>query len=254
MGYTAEDLNLLWALTLNDFKLKYNRSVLGFFWSLLKPLAMLTTLYIVFHVLMRFRFPNYELFLLLGIILWNTFVEGTLYSMNNLLAKANLIKKVYLKRELIVLSSCLNAFITLFLNLIVFAVFGLLFHLDITKHALIFPVFLLLLFIFTYGIALGLSALFVLYRDITHIWEIVLTVGFWATPIIYPLGIIPLKYVKWYDLNPMARIINDSRDAILFNTIHSPWHLAITTIICLGVLVIGWAIFKKMSPRFAEEL
>ena len=154
MTYGKGDLNLLWELTINDFKLKYNRSVLGFLWSLLKPLLMLTTLYIVFHVLMRFDFPNYELFLLLGIILWNTFVEGTLHSMNNFLAKSSLIKKVSLKRELIVLSSCLNAFITLGLNLVVFAIFGIFFHLHVTIHALIFAFFLLLLFIFIYGLAL----------------------------------------------------------------------------------------------------
>lgn len=254
MKYTKKDLNLLRELTVSDFKLKYNRSVLGFLWSLIKPLMMLTTLYLVFHILMKFDFPNYELFLLLGIILWNTFAEGTLTSMNNLLGKSNLIKKVSIKRELIVLSSCINAFITLGLNLIVFMVFGFLFNMQITKHIIIFPFFLLELFVFMLGLSLGLSALFIRYRDLAHIWEIVLSVGFWITPIIYPLTLIPDRYVKWYDLNPMARIINDSRDAILFNNIHSPWHQTITIIICIVTLVAGWTIFKRESPRFAEEV
>ncbi|MFH0860563.1 MAG: ABC transporter permease [Candidatus Altiarchaeota archaeon] len=247
-------LPLIRELAWTDFKLRYNRSILGFLWSLLKPLLMLVTLYLVFHVLMRWDIQNYELFLLLGIVEWNFFVEGTLNSMNNILAKGNLIKKVYFPREFVVLSSCLSSSLTFALNLAVFFAFMLALDVMPGWQAMMMPVLVVELFILVLGLSLALSALYVMYRDMVHIWEVLLQVGFWVSPIVYSVDVIPERYVKWYMLNPIARVIKDSRDAVISHGIPSLRHMTITLVICLVILAAGYAMFRKLSPKIPETL
>ncbi|MBD3313422.1 ABC transporter permease [Candidatus Woesearchaeota archaeon] len=247
-------LNLVKELAWNDFKLRYNRSVLGFFWSLLKPLLIFATLYVVFSIVFQMDIPHYQLFLLFGIVLWTYFAETTVASMHNLVGKKDLINKLYFPRELIVISSCLSASITFILNLFVFWIFMLIFDAYITYHAFTFFILLAELFILVLGLSFALSALYVLFRDLAHIWEVFLQIGFWITPIIYPLSAVPEKYLKWYMLNPMARIINDSRNAVIFHGLPSLWHMAITLIMCLAALLFGLWIFRRLSPRFADEI
>jgi len=252
--FKSKRWNLIKELTWADFKLKYSRSVLGFFWSLLRPLLMLGTLYLVFSVFFRLNIPYYQLFLLLGLVLWGFFVDSTILGMKSLVTKANLIKKTYFPRKVIVLSSNLTCLITLILNLVVFSLFLLIFKRTIGLALLIFPILLIELFILSLGLSYLLSALYVKYRDMDHMWEVLLQIGFWITPIVYPLSFVPEKILKFYMLNPLARIINDSRDAIIYNTLPSVQHLFITLIICLIFYIIGIIIFKKRTPKFTEEL
>ena len=87
-----------------------------------------------------------------------------------------------------------------------------------------------------------------------HIWEVLIQILFWITPIVYPLTFVPEKILKWYMLNPLARIINDSRNAVIYSTIPSLWHSIISIITCLSVYIIGLAVFKKRNPKLAEEI
>lgn len=254
MGLSRRYIDLVRELTWNDFKLKYNRSVLGFFWSLLKPLLMLGTLYMVFSVFMKIDVPFYPLFLLLGIILWNFFSDATLTSMFGLLGKADLIKKVYFPREIIVLSSVLNATISLLLNLVVFGFFFLL--LGAPLHLAIVGVLppLFIIFLLALGFSYGLAALFVRFRDLAHIWEVILAVGFWITPIIYPISIVPQRYLGLFLLNPMASIIGAARDATIFGNFPSASSIGLTLLMSLVVFTVGLLVFRKISWSFAEEL
>lgn len=254
-----DNLRVIKDLTITDFKLKYNRSILGFFWSLLKPLLMLATLYIVFHLLIKFDIPHYELFLLLGIILWGFFTEATINSMSSLVRNTGLIKKTRFNKKLIIISTNLSSLITLILNLIIFFVFIIIFKAGFSWHLILFALLLAELFVFTLGVSFIISSFYVRYRDVGHIWDVLMQIGFWVTPIIYPIALIPQKFHDFYILNPLARIIEDSRNALIFHKlppldISYLKHVAITLIIAIGALIIGLIVFKIKSKRFAEQV
>ncbi|MHC4739550.1 MAG: ABC transporter permease [Planctomycetota bacterium] len=249
-------LYLASVMAITDFKIKYDNSALGYLWSLLKPLLMFGTLYLVFSVFVRWNVENYRLYLLLGIILWNFLSEVTLNSMLQLEGKASIIKKVYFPRWIIVIASSLTSLLTLLLNMVVFFIFFIFSSADFQKTIWLLAIYLVELYVLVVGLAFFLCALFPKFRDIHHIWEVFVQLGFWATPIIYPIVIVPAKYHKLIFLNPVARIIQGSREALigpggdfLGYTNHI---IVITTAVCF--FVAGLLTFNKLSPSFAEDL
>jgi len=243
-------------MAITDFKIKYDNSVLGYFWSLLKPLLMFGTLYLVFSVFIRWEIKNYKLYLLLGIILWNFFSEVTLNSMVLLESKASIIKKIYFPRWIIVIASSLTSLLTLLLNIVVFFIFFIFSGARFRASALFLVVYLAELYILVVGIALLLCALYPKFRDIHHIWEVFVQLGFWATPIVYPISIVPAKYHTLIFLNPVARIIQSSRDALIGPASESLGFTNHIIIICFSacLFVAGLAMFNKLSRSFAEVL
>src|SRR3989344_3053925 len=165
---------LLRALTISDFKLRYHDSVLGVFWSFLKPLFLFSVLYTVFSVFMRFPIPHYGLYLLLGIIVWNFFAEATILSLKGLTQKAPLIRKIYFPRSILVISSTLIAFMNFCVNLCVFVLIFLFTDMQFSFSFLFLFVWIIELYILALGFSLGLSALNVKFKDIEHIWDILL--------------------------------------------------------------------------------
>lgn len=246
--------HLLWVIVRTDFKLRYYGSVLGYFWALLKPFLMFVVLYVVFTVLMRWDIENYQLYLLLGIIIWNFFVEATSLGLNSLLAKASLIKKIYFPRILLVVASTLTSFIGLFLNLIVFFVIYFFSGMSLDILFLFLPVYLFLIYIFVLGFALFLSVLQVHYRDVAPIWDILLQAGFFLSPIIYPLSIIPSQYLKYLYLNPMTGIIQYSRMLIIEHKLPSFLSAFYLFLIIIFVFILGYFVFKKLSKSIAEKI
>ena len=250
-------LFMTFVIALTDFKIKYDNSILGYFWSLLKPLLMFGTLYIVFSKFVRWDVENYRLYLLLGIILWNFFAEVTLNSMLLLDRKGAILKKISFPRWIIIISSSLTSLLTLLLNLVVFLIFFLFSGTEFQKSNLLLFVYLIELYIFSVGIAFFLSALYPKFRDIHHIWEVFVQLGFWLTPIIYPISIVPEKYYRWIYLNPAARIIQGARQALIqgqgseFNTIKS--HVFVMFVVCC-LFLLGFGLYNKLSCNFAEDL
>jgi len=247
---------LIRELAVNDFKLKYNNSILGYFWSLLKPLALFGILYLVFSVFLRLGggMENYQFYLLIGIILWMFFYEITFLSMQSIVNKANLVKKIYVPKIIIVIATSLTSLMTFLLNLAVFFIFMVIFGLNFGSSMIMILVYLLELYLFSFGLALILATLFVWFRDLAHIWEIFLQILFYATPIIYPLSVVPLKYHKIVFLNPVAQIIQDIRSIILGGgqiVSPYPWLSPVATIV---LFVFGLIIFNKKSKYFAEEV
>ena len=246
--------HLIREFTINNFKLKYKNSSVAYLWSILTPLLMLATLYIVFSIIMKLDVPHYQLFLLIGIIFWNFLSEATTTSMNSLLAHGNIIKKMNFPNYVVVVSSCLSSFITLLLNLLIFFLFTLIFNVKLTAIAIILPFYLIELFILVLGISFFLSALYPKFRELSHIWSFLLLIGFWVTPIIYSETMIPEKYLKYYMLNPLARLINETRDILIYHYTPMLKQILITLIICILIFVLGFLFFRKKSPYFAEEL
>jgi len=246
--------NLIWVLAWTDFKERYKNSVLGFFWSLLEPLLMLAILYIVFSNLMKVQVEHYQLFLLQGIIMWSFFTRSTSGSLYAFKLKAQLVKKVYFPRDILVISSCITALLMSFFESIIFLAFLLFFMIPLSLNILYLPIVIFLYFIIALGTSLVLSALNVYYRDIQYIWALVLQVGFFATPVIYPLNVFPQYLQKILSYNPLAQVIFLGRDVTLYSKEPNLASFVFVIFIAVITLVIGYAIFLRLEPRFAEEL
>ena len=261
---TKENRALLSELVRTDFKLRYQGSVLGYAWSLLRPLFLFVILYAVFVLVLKTGgdIPHFPVYLLLGIVIWNFFNEMTVQSLGSIVGRGDLIRKIRIPRWMIVFSSSISALINLFLNLIVITIFMFLNHVDFLQTALWLPFILLEVYLFGLGLSLFLSAAFVKFRDISYIWEVILQAGFYLTPILYAMSLIPsLAAQKIILLNPMAQAIQDARYTTITHatpTIHRLFDGGLYTLIPFAivafVLVGGLIYFRKESKYFAENI
>lgn len=259
---TQKNRSILREMIVTDFKVRYQGSVLGYTWSVLKPLFLFVILYVVFVKFLRIGgdIPHFPVYLLLGIVLWSFFQEATLTGMNSIVNRGDLIKKISIPRYLVVVSSVTSAFINLLINLVVVLIFAFVDGVDVMKTWLLVPLFVVELLIFALALAFFLSALYVKYRDAAYIWEVLLQAAFYATPILYPLTIVADKYQKFIMLNPVAQIIQDARWAFVSHETLSSWQvlsmpmLAIPFIIIVLVIFVANRYFKKEAYFFAERI
>jgi lipopolysaccharide transport system permease protein len=247
-------IELIKVFTINNFKIKYKGSKFGYLWSFINPLLMLITLYIVFSFIMKFDMQYYQLYLLMGILVWNFLSEATTTSMLSIVSRGDMIKKIRFPNSVIVVSSCLTSLIIFLFNLVVFFILAFVVQVEFSWTLLALPVYMIELFIIVLGISFIVSALYVKYRDLIHIWSFFLLMGFWITPIVYPVQMVPIEYMRYYMLNPMARIIVDMRDCVLYNWIPNPKNTVISFLVSIITLLIGYFVFRKFSRRFAEEM
>lgn len=256
-------LILLKELVRTDFKLRYQGSILGYLWSVLKPLALFTILYIVFVKFLKFGdvVPHFAVYLLLGIVLWSFFAEVTQNGLGAIVGRGDLLRKLNFPRYVIVLSTAFSALINLGINLIVVAFFMIIGGVEIRLSILWLPLIIIELFVLAISLAFLLSALFVKYRDISHIWEVIMQALFYATPIIYPLTIVADKYAELLLLNPLAQIIQDARYAVVTDqaptmaSYGAPVVLqAVPFILVIVTAAVSVTYFKKRSKHFAEEI
>lgn len=265
--FSKRNKALISELVRTDFKLRYQGSILGYAWALLKPLFLFVIMYAVFGKVLRFGegIPNYPVYLLLGIVLWGFFTDTTKQGMAAIVNRGELIRKIKFPKYIIVVSSSISTLINLGFNLLVIGVFILLSGADVQPAALLFfPLLLLELYIFSLAIAFYLAAVNVKYRDITHIWDILVQGGFYATPIFYPLQLVLERsepIAKLLLTNPMAQIIQDSRHVLVTKlAITQPTlsgSLTLTLVpfgIVLASAVIGAYYFRKRSRYFAEDI
>lgn len=262
--FSPKNRALLAELVRTDFKLRYQNSILGYAWSLLRPLFLFVILYVVFVKFLKIgsEIPHFAIYLLLGIVMWNFFVEMTIQSLSSIVGRGDLIRKIRIPRWIIVLSSSISALINLGLNLLVVGLFMVVNHVDLLKTGLYFPLLLLEVYIFALGISLFLAAAFVKYRDIQYIWEVLLQAGFYATPILYPLSKISNHKLQEVLLfSPMAQAIQDARYSLvshqsttLGHLVHGGWHAGIPYVITILTIIIGVIYFRKESKYFAENI
>jgi lipopolysaccharide transport system permease protein len=246
--------NLIWQLAWSEFKLRYKNSILGYFWSLLEPMFMLLVLYVVFSNLMKIQVEYYQLFLFIGIILWGFLSRATTLGMFSIVGKPSMIKKIYFPRDIFVISSCITALLMSIFESLVFIMFMVYFRVPISINLAYVPFILLFLFILSLGLSLALSALNVLYRDVQFIWQVVLQVGFYITPIIYTIDIFPKDLQRFVLLNPIARIIISARDTIIYSSPAKIGDLLFIFFSSIFFLFVGYIIFSKLEPVFAEEI
>ncbi|OBZ34643.1 ABC transporter permease [Methanohalophilus sp. DAL1] len=252
--YLFDYSELIKNLVISDLKIKYQSSILGFIWSMLNPLLMMLILYAVFSNVFRFEQEHFALYLLIGIIAWRFLQNGTMVAMSSIVGKANLVTKVYIPREILPFSMTMSAFISSILEFLVLIPLLIIFGAKVSATILLFPILHTIFFVMVYGISLILSSLYVYFRDLNQIWDLLLQIGFYASPIIYPLSLVPEKYVEYYMLNPITRLMVMYRDILLYHTIPSISDFLLVTGFALTLMIVGSGIFNKLSRKFAEEV
>jgi len=174
--------------------------------------------------------------------------------MQSIVGKANLVTKIYIPREILTLSVVLSALVSSILEFIVLIILLIIFGVVISSKILIFPLLYVLYLPIVYGISLILASLYVYFRDLNHIWEVLIQMGFFLSPIVYPMSIVPEGYKFYYMLNPMTRLIEMYRNVLLYNTVPSVIDFGIVLMFGIFLLIFGSLLFKKLSRRFAEEI
>lgn len=246
---------LLYDLVTKDIKTKYRRSLLGVLWSILNPLLMMAVLTAVFSNIIKVQVEGgFALFYLTGYIMFNFISEATGFSLHTIINAAPLIKKVYVPKYIFPLEKCIFSFVNMLFSLIAFVMVFVAFCIfgNVTPHLtmLMFPIPMIYIFVFCLGICLALSALVVFFRDIGHIWGILLTVWMYASPIIYPVSMLPSWVAKIVNINPLTRYINYFRDVMIYGRVPSIEENLICLIYAVSMLIIGTVIFRKKQDKF----
>jgi lipopolysaccharide transport system permease protein len=243
---------LIWTLVRTDFKARYHGTLGGFVWALLKPMSMFVVLMGVFSFLFASK-PTYKLNLIVGLFLWDFVAEGTKTGLISLSAKSYLLTKARVPSWILVVTSISNAVITLAVFTLVMVVF-----LTVAGHPpgagawLAFVAYAGALTAIVIGFSLAASVLFLRYRDLNQVWDVVLQAGFFIAPIIYPLEILPERFHFYLYVWPPTPVIEFSRSALVAGvmpTTRGHLYLAGDAAMCL---LVGIVIFRWLSPRAAE--
>ena len=252
---------LLYSLTRKELKVKYRGSVLGFFWSLLNPILTMLVYSFVFSIVLRGGVEEFAIFLICALLPFNFLQNSVNQGTGSIISNSNLVNKIYFPREILPLSIVFSNLINFFLELIalfaVLAFMGYKFYLFLY----ILPVLVFIQIFLVTGMTLLVSALNVFFRDLQHLITIVMMVWFFGTPIIYPLSMVPERfqpYIKF--INPMTIYAAYYRN-IFYYTKHTEgagFPSALETVTALGITLLifflGYFVFKKLEPRFAEEI
>jgi ABC-2 type transport system permease protein len=247
---------LVMRIAKTDFKLRYHGSVLGYVWVILKPLLMFTILNFVFSSIFNYRnsgTPYYPLELLTGLLLFQFFSEATMTGLTSLVAKAQLVTKIYVPRWTLVLGSTMNAMFIFGMNLIVLAIFFAIYHKVPSLLGIgLFVVYSLLLYILALAFSFLTAPLYVRFRDLSTIWEVLLSGIMYASPIIYPITIMPLKVRTILMLDPVAFIINYSKQGLINGEFADGLHFVALFLGIILAVVLAFLVFRKYEKTVAE--
>lgn len=244
----------VWTLVRTDFKARYHGTLSGFTWALLKPLAMFLVLEAVFSVIFAAD-EHYRSNLIIGLFLWDFFGESTKTGMISLHARGFLLTKAKCPSWILVVTSLSNSVITLAvfaIAILVFLAFGP--APPSLAAAALFPFYLVGLVLVAVGISLGTSVLFLRYRDLNQVWDVVIQAGFFVAPVIYPLGILPERYHWLLYLWAPTPFIQFSRSVLVDGIVPGPRAHAALAAGTLLILAAGTIVFRRFAPRAAEYL
>jgi lipopolysaccharide transport system permease protein len=244
--------DLLIELTKKEIKIRYKNSYLGYLWSLGNPLFMAIIFYFVFKQVMRIDMPNYALFLVSGLFVWqfisNSMSLGTMLFIGN----AGLIKKVNFKRDLLAVATVLSEGFNFIFSIPIIIVFMIYTGIYPTLIWIIgFPILFIITFVFLYGFALFLGSINLFFRDLERIIALLLMLAFYATPIMYPVKMIPNEYSFILYFNPFSSFIIMWRDMFLEGSLNYTY-IGIASIYAFVFLGIGLWVYNKLKFKFAE--
>lgn len=248
--FTKQNWFVLSTLVSKDFKLKYRRSILGVLWSLLNPLLMMIILSAVFSYMFRFSIDNYPVYLILGQTLFTLMIDATTNGMNSIIDAAPLIKKIRVEKIIFPIEKVLFALLNFVISLIAVVGVMLFFQITPTFNILFLPLLLVYMLLFSTGLSMLLSALAVFFRDIIHLWSVVTTAWMYATPVFYPLSLLPECLQQAMVANPMYQFVTYFRD-IMMNGVCPTLE---TNLICFAMatvtFIVGLVVFRKTQNKF----
>ena len=254
-----KDAFILRQLVTKDFKIKYRRSVLGVAWSVLNPLLMMIVMAIVFSTIFgqgrngSMTPEMYPLYLIVGNITFAVMSESTNQALTSIVGAAPLLKKVKVHRWVFPVQKVLFSLVNFAFSLVAVALVMLWFHVLPTWHLILLPVCLFLLMCFCMGLGMMLSALAVFFRDVMHLWTVVITAWMYLTPIFWTTDYIS-QMAHWIQVlvvvNPMYNYLQFMRDIFLFNTTPSMLTLGLCVVWAVFALVVGYAVFHKTEHKF----
>lgn len=247
---------ILWFLALKDVKIRYKSSSLGFTWAMIAPLGQMLILSFVFTMVVRFEIRAYPVFLLIALLPWSFFQLSINFTTTSMIDHGPLIKKIYFPRDVIPLAQILSNLFDFTIALLILLPFLVIFRIGLSRWILLLPVALALQLMFTAGIALMLSSLTVMYRDIKYLKELSLMFWFYASPVFYPVSFVEdslgATAAFLYQLNPMAGIIQIYRHIFYFQSMPSLWLIGYTAVVSLAILVLGFKVFRRYERSISD--
>jgi ABC-2 type transport system permease protein len=263
----GDDVLRFWNLTLTlaatDFKLRFFGSVLGYMWTLMRPLLLFGVIYVVFTEIVRFGddVEHYPVYLLASIVLFSFFSEATSRGVTSLVERENLLRKIRFPRLVIPLSVALAALFNLLANMVAVFVFVFISGIEPRLDWIQVPLLIAMLVVLATGVTMLVSALYVRYRDMEPIWEVTLQLLFYASPVLYVITFVPEDFRKLAASNPIATILTQMRHALIDEsaptapTVLGGWvELMIPIAIVAAIFAVGFWIFFRETPRIAENL
>ncbi|MCX7955604.1 MAG: ABC transporter permease [Patescibacteria group bacterium] len=245
---------LLWNLAYREINQRYKQSILGYAWVVLNPLFQLLVLTFVFSTIFRISSYNvpYIIFLIVGLLPWNFFVQSLSSSTNALVSNSSLITKIYFPREILVYSTIIAKMIDFFYSVLILIIFFIFYKINLNINAFWVIAYFLIQLIFTAGLSLFLSSFNLFYRDIQYLLNLIISMWFYLTPIIYPVEQFPEKYRFIFSINPMSVIINGYRQTVLGGGEPNYKSLISIFIFSLVFFMIAFLYFKKQEGKFAD--
>ena len=245
---------ILFNFAITDLKIRYRNSILGVLWSLVEPLLLLGVLFVVLSTMFRFEIPNFPIYLLLGIICWNFFKNGTTFALNSLTNRSALITQIYFPRAIPGLSAGITASIMIIFELVVLGIFMIAFGFSPPSTVILLIPILALQLLLILGVSLPLSVLNVKYKDTEFIWSVVVHAGFFLTPIFYQFDMMPDYVQNVLQYSPMVQIVTMAHHVVLYGTLPSINSVLYAVGSISAITVIGYLIFRKFQAKVVEEM
>lgn len=245
---------LLLALVSRDLKVRYKRSLLGLFWAVAEPLAMMVLFTVVFSLLLRVEVENYPVFVLSGVVTWGFFRTGVMHSLDSIRSNAALVKKIYFPREILPMATVAARGVHFCISLLLLIPLLLFLGAELSWAWLSLPLLGLALLLLVSAVSMSLAGLATLYGDITFLTGFALSGLFYLSPVLYPVSMVPDHLRDWYLLNPIAALLYCFR-RVLLDGQWPPWlMLGATILFSIAVLLIALRFFRRLAWSFAEVL
>ena len=246
--------DLTWELVQRELRVRYRRSLIGFAWTMLQPMLMMGVLHIAFSTVFRFNVANYPVYVLAGLLFWNFFSQSIVTSMNSLRANSGLIQKLPVPKSVFPVAVVISGVINLCMALL-----PLLALLVITGHplrpAMLFlPVSILIAAVFTLGAGLLLAPFAIFFHDVVELIGVILQILLFLTPIMYPMSILPERWLWIVRFNPVRSILEVFRDPIFYGKIPPASHLTVAALLALALFAVGAFAFSRTSRRITLYL
>lgn len=246
--------HLLRNLIQRDLTIRYKRSVLGFFWTMLNPLLLMVILTVVFSSIFRFAITRFETYFLSEYLVWTFFAQSTVTAMTSLAWNGALMKRVRVPKAIFAVSTTLSGLANLGLACLPLFAIMLLVGARLTPALLFLPVGFAIIAVFTLGVSLGLSAVSVYFDDVAQMYQVAIMGLMYLTPIFYPLEIVPQKYLWIIKLNPLLYLFDLARTPIWAGTLPPGNEILLAAGLAIAALVLGWSVFRRLAGGFYLHL